>query len=144
VKKVWTPLLTQCDNCLFVFLVNKFIFITNNPYQALIMAHEADMHYGHILHSTTGIIFLATPHRGSELVSWSLLFANIVNGTTLGHGLRKELLRGLDRKSDALLEVARQFVHRATGLKIMTFTETMVERPLTTLVSIYIHLTIAF
>lgn len=78
---------------------------------------------------------MGTPHRGSELVPWTLLFSNIVNVVTLGQGLRKNLLRELDRKSTALMDISRQFVHRAAALKIMTFIEQQIERPLTTLVS---------
>ncbi|KAK0612792.1 hypothetical protein B0T17DRAFT_583367 [Bombardia bombarda] len=102
--------------------------------KALIIAHEEDAHYGSIARSTLGIIFMGTPHRGSELVPWTILFSNIVNVATLGRGARKTLLRQLDSKSTALMDISRQFVHRATPLKILSFVEQQVERPLTVLV----------
>lgn len=77
---------------------------------------------------------MGTPHRGSELVPWTILLSNIVNAVTMGRGVRKDLLRELDARSSTLMEISGQFVHRATPLKIMTFIEQQVERPLTTLV----------
>ena len=77
---------------------------------------------------------MATPHRGSELVLWALVLSNIVNVVSFGLGIRKSLLRNIDRDSDMLGEVSRRFAHRATKLKLMSFIEQQVERSLTTLV----------
>jgi hypothetical protein len=106
-----------------------------NFYQALVVAHEEQLHYGAIGKSTLGIMFMGTPHRGSELVPWAMLFSNIVNLGTLGYGIRRNLLRQLDRKSSTLEEISRQFVHRAAPLQIISFIEQQAEGPLTTLVS---------
>ncbi len=78
---------------------------------------------------------MGTPHRGSDLVPWTILLSNIVNVATLGRAGRKNLLRQLDSKSTTLRDISRQFVHRATSLKIMSFVEQQIERPLTVLVS---------
>ncbi|KAK4139151.1 uncharacterized protein C8A04DRAFT_33378 [Dichotomopilus funicola] len=101
---------------------------------ALVIAHDAADFYGDILNSTKGIIFMATPHRGSELVPWALLLSNIVNVVSFGLGIKKSLLRNIDRDSDMLAEVSRRFAHRATKLRLMSFVEQQIERPLTTLV----------
>ncbi|KAF2188394.1 hypothetical protein K469DRAFT_661153 [Zopfia rhizophila CBS 207.26] len=102
--------------------------------KAIIIAHEQQSYYGPIGESTLGIIFMGTPHRGSELVPWAMLFSNVVNLATLGNGVHKNLLRQLDRKSNTLTDISRQFMHRASSLKIMSFIEQHAERPLNTLV----------
>lgn len=102
--------------------------------KALILANEAQEFYGNILQSTRGIIFMGTPHRGSDLVPWTLLLSNLINIASLGQGIRKELLRNIDKDSITLMDISSQFVHRATPLKIMSFTEQNIERPLTKLV----------
>lgn len=99
------------------------------------MAYMEHVNYGDILDSTIGIVFMGTPHRGSDLASWGLILTSLVNTATLGTGINKELLKTLKADSDMLAGISRQFVHRATCLKIRTFTEQQVERPLTTLVS---------
>lgn len=81
---------------------------------------------------------MATPHRGSDLVPWSLLLANLVNIASLGKGIRKSLLRNLEADSAMLSEISRQFVHRATRLKIMSFVEQNTESLLKTLVLLII------
>jgi predicted permease len=98
------------------------------------MAHEEQSHYGAISESTYGVIFMGTPHRGSEIVPWAMLFSSIANLATLGYGVRKNLLRQLHRKSGTLMNISRQFVHRAAALKIVSFIEQEATRPLSSLV----------
>jgi hypothetical protein len=76
---------------------------------------------------------MGTPHRGSELVPWALVLSNLINIASLGLGIRKQLLRDIDRDSAVLAEISRQFVHRSVSMKIMSFVEQQVERPLNTL-----------
>lgn len=102
--------------------------------QALVLAHDATDFYGSILDSTKGVIFMGTPHRGSELVPWTMVLSNLVNVATSGRGIRKSLLRNIDRDSEMLGEISRQFTHRAAKLKIMSFVEQQAEPPLTVLV----------
>lgn len=116
--------------------------------KALIMAHNGSELYSPILKATTGIVFLGTPHRGSDLASWGILLSNLVSVTSIGKNIRKELLRTLSKDSDTLAEISKQFLQRAKFLKIMSFIEQQVESPLTTLVTtstlqyIYASLTI--
>ncbi|CAK7206831.1 hypothetical protein SEUCBS139899_009637 [Sporothrix eucalyptigena] len=114
-------------------LLNRLRMLRSSP-EALILAHEADTFYGDILRATKGIIFMGTPHRGSPLVPWALIFSNLVNVASFGQGMRTSLLRHVDRDADMLGDISRQFTHRATRLKIMSFIEQQVERPLTTLI----------
>ncbi|KAH6974942.1 hypothetical protein BKA56DRAFT_589804 [Ilyonectria sp. MPI-CAGE-AT-0026] len=102
--------------------------------KALVLAHEAQDFYRDILHSTKGIVFMGTPHRGSDVVPWTLLLTNLINAASLGQAFRKSLLKTLDRDSAVLSEISRQFVHRSSLLKIRSCIEQKVERPLTTLV----------
>jgi hypothetical protein len=95
------------------------------------------MHYGSIKASAAGIVFLGTPHRGSEITPWAVLLSNVVNSLTLRQGIRMNLLGQLDSKSTTLMEISRQFTHRATSLKIMSFIEQQPESPLTTLVRFF-------
>jgi hypothetical protein len=99
------------------------------------MAHNGSEVYAPILKATVGIIFLGTPHRGSELVPWGILLSNLVGVTSIGKNIRKELLRTLKKDSDTLMDISSQFLQRATSLKIMSFIEQQVESPLTTLVT---------
>jgi hypothetical protein len=65
-----------------------------------------------------------------------MLLSNLINVASIGQGIRKDLLRNLKTESNIMMEISRQFVHRATPLKIMTFIEQWIERPLTTLVKL--------
>ncbi|KAM6506534.1 hypothetical protein FSOLCH5_013509 [Fusarium solani] len=114
-------------------LLNRLRVVRSSP-EALVMAHETTDDYGSILDSTKGIIFMGTPHRGSDLAAWSLILANVINHVTFGNKIKKALLRNLDSNSAMLTEISRQFLPRSTGLRIMTFTEQLVEPPLNTLV----------
>ncbi|KAH7129973.1 hypothetical protein B0J13DRAFT_627109 [Dactylonectria estremocensis] len=102
--------------------------------KALITAHNGPEAYAPILQATAGIVFLGTPHRGSDLVPWAMLLSNLVGVASMGRSIRKELLRSLNKDSDMLMEISSQFLQRATLLKIMSFVEQQVESPLTTLV----------
>jgi len=101
-----------------------------------VIAHEAEDFYGDLLRLTKGIIFMGTPHRGSDLVPWSLLLSNLINVASLGRGIRKDLLKNLEKDGKTLMDISNQFVHRSTPLQIMSLVEQQVERPLNTLVYI--------
>lgn len=81
---------------------------------------------------------MGTPHRGSELIPWTMVLSNLINVATIGQGIRKGLLSNLKIQSEMLMDISRQFVPRTTPLKIMTFIEQQIERPLTSLVDPYL------
>ncbi|KAH7012869.1 hypothetical protein EDB80DRAFT_834481 [Ilyonectria destructans] len=102
--------------------------------KALILAHHDQDNYGGIIYSTKGVVLLGTPHRGSDLITWALLLANLTNGVSWGEVIRTALLKDLDKDSHVLSEISHQFVHRATPLKIRSFIEQRAEPPLNTLI----------
>jgi len=51
------------------------------------------------------------------------MLANLINAASVRQGIRKSLLKRLDRDSIHLHEISRQFVHRATPLQIRSFVE---------------------
>ncbi|GAP91530.1 putative tol protein [Rosellinia necatrix] len=102
--------------------------------KALILAHENNKHYGDILSSAIGIVFMGTPHRGANIVDWTAFFRNVIQLMTGTHILRADLIKDLSTHSSSLLEISKQFLPRAADLSIMSFTELQIERPLTTLV----------
>jgi hypothetical protein len=94
--------------------------------------------YEKIRVAVTGIMFLATPHRGSDPAKMATMVASILNISTLGLGLprtRSDLLEGLKRGSPELVSIARDFRHHLTpDLKIYSFYEMKLIPPLKTLV----------
>jgi hypothetical protein len=99
------------------------------------MAHESDKHYGEILQSCTGIVFMGTPHRGADLASWGALLSRLVNTMTLSSAVRTDLLRDLKTRSKTLQIISRQFVQRGNRINIVSFYERKATRSLSTLVS---------
>ena len=83
---------------------------------------QIDAAYQDIIHSISGIIFLATPHRGTNL-------AEILNKllTTLCQPSR-DFIAELNRGSSAMEEINEQFRHVAPKLSIWSFYETRVTR----------------
>jgi triacylglycerol esterase/lipase EstA (alpha/beta hydrolase family) len=99
--------------------------------KALIIAHEASSVYGVFSELTSAILFMGTPHRGSDVASWASTVSSIA---MLGRGVRRDLLNSLKQDSGVLSDISSQFIHRTVGLSILTFTEQQVEAPLRTLV----------
>lgn len=101
--------------------------------------------YPFIKDSIKGILFLSTPHRGSEIVEWPILLANILNTSlylTSGfHGsARTDLLKSLERNSKELREISDNFSSQVKSIKIISCYEqnkTTVGRAVSSLVSLY-------
>lgn len=117
------------------------IFILTSS-QALLYAHEDAEGYGRILQSTLGVVFLATPHRGSDIANLANIFFTIANTcqavTTVGLrpiAARTELLEYLTRNSKALQDLITSVRHSLQSLSIVTFYESRFMPPLSSLVS---------
>ncbi|KAH6879994.1 hypothetical protein B0T10DRAFT_412368 [Thelonectria olida] len=102
--------------------------------KALILAHENDHHYRDILASTTGIVFMGTPHQGSDIVNWTSFLTNAVQLVSGNQIVRTNLVKDLSTHSSTLLEISKSFLPRSSGLTIMSFVETQAEPPLQVLV----------
>lgn len=90
--------------------------------KALIIAHEREDLYGDVLKLIKGVMFLGTPHRGSDYGYWARILGRIAN-IPLPTAIRTDLLKDLQPKSDALGEICTQFVRRAVPLDIITVYE---------------------
>ncbi|KAL8846162.1 MAG: hypothetical protein Q9221_008730 [Calogaya cf. arnoldii] len=92
--------------------------------KAIIRAHERSQHYGALLQSTHGIVFMGVPHRGADSARWASLVANILQVGQLGWGTNTNFVEALKRNSPIFSDISRQFVERAEQLTIRTFFET--------------------
>jgi hypothetical protein len=109
--------------CLPLILLHSSHESPNSVSQALVLAHQYHNHYGNILSSCKAIVFMGTPHRGSDIALWAAMISEIVNATSVSSTLRTELLRDLGLKSMVLRDISRQFVPRASMLAIVSFVE---------------------
>jgi len=96
--------------------------------QALNITVTDNDDYGNILISTPGIIFLATPHGGSDAASVASMLASIMNLPLFGVGLpraRKDSLQALEKGSKQLFEIARDFRKHTRDITMYSFIEKM-------------------
>lgn len=91
--------------------------------QALVEA-ELMVRYRSIRTSTVGIVFLATPHRGSSVANFGSIVASVVNLVTPGMRVFNDTLRDLKKGSSALFETSSKFANICAGISIHTFYET--------------------
>lgn len=101
----------------------------------MIIAHEKALRYGGFESAVAGVIFLGTPHRGSEVAYWSKLLAKFAGAFTVGK-VREDLLKILEPKSTELWTISSQFVERGMRLQIFSFYERRDTPGLGSLVSI--------
>ena len=90
------------------------IRVLSSP-QALVLADHGNT-FRDIRLSTAGIIFLGTPHQGSEAAVYGVWLAQAV-----GHD--KTLLESLKRNSPALYDIARDFEAGYHNADIVCFYE---------------------
>ena len=69
--------------------------------QTMIIAHERSDWYESLSRDVCGVMFMDTPHRGSDLTFRSKFFRSIADTITLGD-IRTRLLKDLEPKSDTL------------------------------------------
>ncbi|KAK6708877.1 hypothetical protein SNK04_009822 [Fusarium graminearum] len=97
--------------------------------QALVAAHENDDLYGELLKSIRGVVFLATPHRGSGTANLASICGSIVNSfASAGLGpraVRTDLLKTLIYDSDALQDLTMSARNRLGNIHVVSFYETL-------------------
>ncbi|OCL11199.1 hypothetical protein AOQ84DRAFT_437835 [Glonium stellatum] len=90
--------------------------------KAMVIAHERSERYSAISKDTYGVMFMGTPHRGSDMAFWGTVFGKMADVLTLG-SIRTQLLQDLQLKSTCLGDICTQFLERAQSLRIFTFYE---------------------
>jgi triacylglycerol esterase/lipase EstA (alpha/beta hydrolase family) len=88
--------------------------------QALISARVDPKHQS-INEHTIGIVFLGTPHRGSQTAAYASLLANIA--TFVMNVQRPSLLQALKLNSDELLKLTSNFRHELDKYNVVSFYE---------------------
>ncbi|KAK5994802.1 Vegetative incompatibility HET-E-1-like protein [Cladobotryum mycophilum] len=108
---------------------------------ALVLAHQDDNLYSQVLRSIIGIVFLGTPHRGSDTANLGSILGTIVNicaatstGGVLSRTVRTGLLDHLTRDSSVLQELLLSARNRFRNIAVVSFYETEPTPPLSTLV----------
>ncbi|QPC72754.1 hypothetical protein HYE68_003506 [Fusarium pseudograminearum] len=98
-------------------------------FQALVAAHENDDLYGELLKFIRGVVFLATPHRGSGTANLASICGSIVNSfASAGLGpraVRTDLLKTLIYDSDALQDLTMSARNRLGNIHVVSFYETL-------------------
>ncbi|KAN0075952.1 NAD(P)-binding domain protein [Elaphomyces granulatus] len=88
--------------------------------QALFQA-KIESQYQTISEATVGIIFLGTPHRGSEKASYGKVLANVA--TTVMHKPAQALIDALRANSDALMRLTTDFRFQLPQYQVCSFYE---------------------
>ncbi|KFY14348.1 hypothetical protein V492_02683 [Pseudogymnoascus sp. VKM F-4246] len=81
---------------------------------------QNDIQYRDIVQATCSILFLATPHRGTNIAE----ILNRILQTSIFNHSPKQYISELQSNSPTLLEINDQFRHVATDLQIISFFET--------------------
>ena len=96
----------------------------------MILAHE-DERFAEILRTTAAIMFMGTPHRGSDIAASLSPLIEVVNfglkysgGSLITGSMRNDLINMLSRNSNALDEINESFMPRAKNIRIVCCYET--------------------
>ncbi|KAF4985638.1 hypothetical protein FDECE_16421 [Fusarium decemcellulare] len=92
--------------------------------QAVIHAHEYNYYYSTLLDHILGVVFFATPHRGSDLAFWDEIGTKLVQIGTFGHSTNTKLSKDLKVDGSLMKRISDSFSHRGRKLKITCFYET--------------------
>lgn len=79
--------------------------------------HEED--YPSVIKSVAGIVFLGTPHRGSNSQSKASVIASIASSVALGE--HSSLLKVLDKDSEVLADLLHDFTRTVATIGIALF-----------------------
>ncbi|KAJ6002935.1 hypothetical protein N7451_005482 [Penicillium sp. IBT 35674x] len=91
--------------------------------QALVKARERDR-FADLLKKIRGVAFFGTPHAGSSLATFGEILASIIRISSIGTNTNATVVANLKNNSETLWQIARSFVDRGKGLRIVTFYET--------------------
>ena len=82
---------------------------------------QNDVHYKDIVQSMASILFLSTPHRGTNLAE---VLNKILTASVFNHS-PKQYIAELKNNSPTLQEINEQFRHISSTMQIVSFFETM-------------------
>lgn len=108
------------------------LFDANTISKALIIAHERSSKYGALLQSISGVMFMATPHRGSQVADVAEPLVQIARFVLFlsGYRINTRLVSTLQWDEQVLVDITSQFVERGSRIQMRTFYETEVLPPL--------------
>ena len=86
------------------------------------MAHAHSSRYHSLVAAIKSVIFMGTPHRGSDAANWSKILGRLANIPMLG-SIRTDLLEDIRPKSELLMNISSDFVERGAGLSIFSIYE---------------------
>jgi triacylglycerol esterase/lipase EstA (alpha/beta hydrolase family) len=91
--------------------------------QALVLASSNRDHYGDLLKSIRGVVFMGTPHRGSRTAGPALHLSRIINTPFFGGAIRSDLVKALKVSSQSLEEISYMSLSLLQDLSIVSFYE---------------------
>jgi ankyrin repeat domain-containing protein 50 len=91
--------------------------------QVLISGILAGPEYKDLVDSIRGVIFMGTPHRGSNSASYATILSKILNVPTFGRGVRSDLLTLLKTSSPILSQITQQSKNLLKPLSVISFYE---------------------
>jgi hypothetical protein len=111
-----------------VFLCHSFGGIVFK--KLLVVAHERQSIYQQLSESIKGVVFLGTPHHGSDKAKWTKYLRSLARIITLD-SIRTDLLKNLETNSQELTDLSKQCVERLETLtRIESVYETQKENGL--------------
>lgn len=100
--------------------------------QALLRA-QIEPRYNGIQKHTIGIIFMGTPHQGSNVASYGKILAKVA--TSVMNRPSSRLIKALQTNSDALVRLTSDFRFQLPNYQVVSFYETKPLKMFSTLVS---------
>ena len=101
--------------------------------QALLQAF-IEPQYNEIHLHTLGIIFLGTPHRGSDKANYGRILARVA--TAAMNKPPSHLVNALHTNSDSLMRLSSDFRFRLPNYQVVSFYEMKPTKPFSTVVSL--------
>ena len=101
------------------------------------IAHEEDVPGEAVSESVIGIVFLGTPHRGSNLANLASVIGNMLNVSSIAVRpavIKTGDLKLLTKNSGLLLDLAMSVRNRLENISVVSFYETEPTPPLNVLV----------
>ncbi|KAI0133837.1 ankyrin repeat protein [Xylariales sp. AK1849] len=92
--------------------------------QAMNKAHSKAGQFSTLLNCVQGVVFMGTPHRGSDLAPWGAILSSMLRAASLGSSTNSQLTKDLEQNSRVLNAISASFVDRGQDLKIFSLYET--------------------